>query len=852
MTMVISNSARILLLGLVGVFFIQTGSAASQSGEWNRAAYRLSPPGTYVRYAPNLVSDRWGRSYAFWSQDSARPCCFDGAFSLSRVARFDGVSWSEPVDILKVVNGRVQNASIHIDSTDTIHAVWVQREAGTSLYYSNVAAANVLNPEAWQIPRQLDIAEPGRDRLKLRADGSGTLHLLFTKSEGIFYTRSTDGGVRWTVPVPLDAGSSQNFVPGVIQLELDDQDGLHAIWHHMGENPTNQNSDGRQIQYVRSTDGGLNWSAPYTLDQFDPGTDDPLTQSVGAPYGFVIVGTTIHVVWVGGPPGGPTGVGRKHRISPDRGLTWGVTTTGILNGLWGVQNGDGLAADAAGRIHWVGLARNWLPSNQLWEGLWGARWSGGAWSEPEPVVTILPVGADSSRLTSTPDGQLVAIFRKQPGSEVLFATHTTGPYFYFSHYADGDGWSMQLVINNLSQNRATGRLIVYDKNGTLQELPFDSGPASEIQLTLEPLATSVIRTLGSSVPIKTGYIRVELDQREISGVAIFKNVNGTEASVLPARFARRYALFVERTESLLTGIAFARHTPNQPIMLKLLDLDGNLLESKEYTGTKQDAKFVYELFPDTVPEGFRGLLLVESEALISAMGLRFGSGILSTIPVSDLDAIPGSGTFLIPHYGDGDDLSMLLAVNNLSDAPATGTLSIFDPGGNLQDLPLETGSTSQVALSLPPNSSTVIKSLGTSSPAKSGFFRVELDQQKTSGVAIFQYSNGREASVLPSYPGKKFALFVERTASFFTGLAISRVGTEPVTLSLYDEHGNLQGSEEFFDGDDLQGARFIFQIFSIPEQFRGLLIIQSDGEFATVGLRFGGNVLSTIPVTPIN
>ena len=186
-------------------------------------------------------------------------------------------------------------------------------------------------------------------------------------------------------------------------------------------------------------------------------------------------------------------------------------------------------------------------------------------------------------------------------------------------------------------------------------------------------------------------------------------------------------------------------------------------------------------------------------------------------------------------------------------AAAAGKLSVFGAGGAALELPFASGPANQVPLSLQPKSTGIFQTSGSSNPPKSGFIRVELDKPETSGVAIFKYTDGREASVLPSYPGKKYALFVEQSASFYTGIAISRTGAEPVMLLLYDEKGVQVGSGEFaFDQGSSQRARFLGQIFSLPRDFRGLLIMQSQGEFTTVGLRFGGSVLSTIPVVPVN
>jgi hypothetical protein len=843
--------SRLLLPGMAALLLMQGVPGAAQTWNWNKAPYRLSTQGTYVRFEPNIIADRFGRTHVMWSQNSVQVCCLNGSYSTMQYARFDGVSWTGPVEIQRVVNSTVELASIYIDSTDTLHAAWVQGPLGavaTSIYYSAVALENVLDPSRWQTPRRLDITGPGTDGLRLKVDRNGTLHLLMKKrNTGVLYTRSTDGATKWSTPLQLDTEKPQGYLPGVIQMALDEQGTLHAAWNHLDSNSSNQ---GKQLQYLRSTDGGVTWSPAFTVDQYGSfEADGNPTGNFGAPYGLVTSGNTVHLVWIGGTA---AGVGRRHRISTDGGVTWGTTAKDVF-GLWGNQNGDGLAADASGRLYWIGLSRKQL-SGSLWEGLWGSSWNNGAWADAKPVITVLPPGADSSRVAATADGNLVAIFRNQPSPDTLWATHTVSPYLYFPHYADGGGWSMRLAISNLSSRRAVGTLAIFDQSGRPQELPFDGGATNRIDLDLAPLSTAVFQSTGTSDPMRTGYIRVDLDQPEISGVAIFQNVNRTEASVLPAQHGRRFALLVERTPVMQTGVAFARHTITQPIRLTLLDLAGNVVDTKDYTGSVQAARFADELFPDKVPEGFRGTLLIESDALFSAMGLRFGAGVLSTLAVTDLDSIPGTGTYYFPHYGDGDGLSMILGVNNLSSNRSTGKLTLLDASGKPQSLPFESGPSNELTLGLEKNAATIAKSQGTSSPLKSGYVKVEMNQREASGVAIFKYTDGREASILPSYTGKKFSLFVERSASFDTGIAVARTTTKAVTLKLYDDKGTLVSTAKdyVFDKGDYQRARFLGEVYSLPENFRGLLIMESEADFTTVGLRYGGSVLSTIPVTPIN
>ncbi len=220
---------------------------------------------------------------------------------------------------------------------------------------------------------------------------------------------------------------------------------------------------------------------------------------------------------------------------------------------------------------------------------------------------------------------------------ILFAAHSYihAKTLYFPHYGDGDGLRMTFVVSNYSDATATGALSVYDTFGDPAPLPFESGTASVVELTLPPNSSTVLRTQGTSDPLRTGFVRVELDQEEVSGVAIFKFASGLEASVLPSQTGKRFALFVERSSDLDTGIAIYRETPS-PIDLKLYDASGTLVDEHpfDFSGS-QAARYLKELFPD-LASVFQGSLLVESEGLFALLGLRFGRSILSTIPVVSL------------------------------------------------------------------------------------------------------------------------------------------------------------------------------------------------------------------------
>ena len=215
-----------------------------------------------------------------------------------------------------------------------------------------------------------------------------------------------------------------------------------------------------------------------------------------------------------------------------------------------------------------------------------------------------------------------------------------------------------------------------------------------------------------------------------------------------------------------------------------------------------------------------------------------------------------AGTFYFPHYGDGDGLAMTFVVSNNSDATATGELSVYNPAGELASLPFEDGTVSAVALALAPNSRVVLRTRGTSVPLRTGYVRVDLDQEEVTGVATFKFASGLEASAQASDTGKRFGMFVKRSSDFDTGIAVYRETLGPVRLKLHDTDGTLV-DERPFDfagsrGEDVQRARFLSELFpDLADVFQGSLIVESNGPFALLGFWSGGGLFSTIPVVPL-
>jgi hypothetical protein len=295
--------------------------------------------------------------------------------------------------------------------------MWTEGNSGP-VYYTYVAAHDGLSVQNWATPIRLDIPAY---RIRFLVDSEEVYHLLYSsfygKQPGVFYTQSIDNGSNWSEPHWLDADIPSSYAPDVIQFEIDDKDGLHAVWYYMELNLGG--ATGRWVRYAQSIDSGENWSVPLTFDQVNVNGEGP-----NLPYpGLVIQGKNIHIIWASGDL-----LYRKHLLSTDSGNSWGETRQ-IFGELHGQSIGDGLAIDAINRIHFLGVIR-WPIA------LYHAYWDGNQWSLPSIVYLISssdsnPIGerinAHFIRLAIRDGNQLVGIFTDSPGTinAGLYSVHST-------------------------------------------------------------------------------------------------------------------------------------------------------------------------------------------------------------------------------------------------------------------------------------------------------------------------------------------------------------------------------------------------------------------------------------------
>ena len=213
---------------------------------------------------------------------------------------------------------------------------------------------------------------------------------------------------------------------------------------------------------------------------------------------------------------------------------------------------------------------------------------------------------------------------------------------YFPDYVDGGGWSVQLAISNVDTTAAAEVVVAaYDQEGHPVPELFDFEATFEIP----SLGNRVLRSAGVG-QVRRGWIEVRTDSASVSGLLTYRHAEtGIEVGVEPVELGDHFALFVEESSDIGTGLAIFKPDSSPRIELRIRDEEGSdPLEGVFIPWGNFNHKAL------TIPEwldvdgvdteflrDFRGLLFLRSEdgSLFAPLGLRFEKRgrSLSAVPV---------------------------------------------------------------------------------------------------------------------------------------------------------------------------------------------------------------------------
>jgi len=263
-----------------------------------------------------------------------------------------------------------------------------------------------------------------------------------------------------------------------------------------------------------------------------------------------------------------------------------------------------------------------------------------------------------------------------------------------SHFADGNGWTTQVILVNPSDSVLIGTVQFVGQSGDV---------TNNSSYVIPPRSSRKFSTLGLGATTLSGSVRVMSSAGSpapaASAVFSYKPpASGITVSEegISSVIGRNFRLYVEALNNIQTGIALANAgTVSSDVTLELYRLDGSaagLTTTLNLQAAGQTAKFLGEIFP-TIPSGFQGLLRISAASSdISVVGLRGRSNersdfLITTTPAALESNAPGP-ELMFPHIVDGGGYTtQFVLFGSTPNQTNTGVVRFYAQNGSALGLP---------------------------------------------------------------------------------------------------------------------------------------------------------------------
>jgi hypothetical protein len=246
-----------------------------------------------------------------------------------------------------------------------------------------------------------------------------------------------------------------------------------------------------------------------------------------------------------------------------------------------------------------------------------------------------------------------------------------GDSVVFPHFADGGGWTTQVVLTNPMDVPLVGTVQFFDQGSadaaaSALNMTVNGVTASTFNYNIAPRSAVRLVTANAGPALQAGSVRVTAVDHGVApqGLSIFSYSNQgivvTEASVPAEVTGLEYRTYVEWTGTSRSGLAIANSSGLPARVTLELATMGNepagISTSVYIAANGQVAHFVNELFPG-IPDGFRGTLRMSSTQPVAAIGLRLrindrGDSLITSVPVVN-EAAPAQSDLLFPLVVNG-------------------------------------------------------------------------------------------------------------------------------------------------------------------------------------------------------
>ncbi len=295
---------------------------------------------------------------------------------------------------------------------------------------------------------------------------------------------------------------------------------------------------------------------------------------------------------------------------------------------------------------------------------------------------------------------------------VLPLAGQTGEELVIPHFADGGGWTTDIVLVNPTDGTLTGALAFRDQGAEgsaagLVELTLNEQAGSSFAYAINPRSSIRFRTSGQTSATTTGSVTItpESGSSRPGGLGIFRfqqaGVTISEAGIPAFDASSTLRMYVEGSGdfdsagigSLESGLAIAnRESVPARVDLELTNLDGSptgVSGSVPLPSNGQVAAFITQFTGfESLAAPFQGILRITASSDVSVVGLRGrynarGDFLITSTPPVDENSFDSASERLFPHFVVGGGYTTQFILFNGSDAgSSSGVLGLFSTDGN--------------------------------------------------------------------------------------------------------------------------------------------------------------------------
>jgi len=280
----------------------------------------------------------------------------------------------------------------------------------------------------------------------------------------------------------------------------------------------------------------------------------------------------------------------------------------------------------------------------------------------------------------------------------------------FPHFADGAGWTTQIVLANATDSSLTGSIQFRDPAGAPTSVSIGNQTATSFAYSIPARSSQKFTTSGTAGPASVGSIRVVPNTNNSSpfGVSIFSlRSAGTivsEAGVPTVPEGSAFRLYAQATGdfkaaaigSIQTGVAIVNTSANSAVVtVELMKLDGTstgLKGTLSVPANGQIATFLSQIPAfSSLQVPYQGTLRISSPASISVIGFRARYNerrdfLMTTIMPVDEASPQGTTPLYFPHIADSGGYTTQFVLFSALPGQSNGTLSLTDPFGSPMDV----------------------------------------------------------------------------------------------------------------------------------------------------------------------